>query len=136
MKLQAKFQSALKEAEQFPVGDVRTGQTINFLASVNQDLAHYKEAESLYKRACELAEKIEGPHGRNLAVSLSNLATFYQDQAKFDESESLERRALKILETHFAEDKIGLAGAMQNLALTYRTEGRYADAETIYYSRP
>ena len=63
---QKQFAAAATEAEHFGANDVRLGQTLNMLASVEQGLAHYEKAESAYKRALAIAEHDEGPNGRNV----------------------------------------------------------------------
>lgn len=72
------------------------------LAGVVGDLAqtveHPSEAESLYRRALELAEHAHGPDHSATALALNNLSAFLRKQGRADEAEPLMRRALRIRE--------------------------------------
>ena len=82
------FALAVSEAERFDDDD-RLANSLDSLASVQHDEAHYDKAEILYQQACEIARKGHGAESANVAISLNNLATLYRDQARYEDAESL-----------------------------------------------
>src|SRR5262245_25739307 len=58
----------------------------------------YALAESLYRKALELAETVYGPHSVEVANICNNLGVVYKYTANFDEASKLYLRALTILE--------------------------------------
>ena len=71
--------------------------SLNNLALLSQALGKYSEAESLFKRSLEIAEKALGPDHPHVATVLENLAKCCREMGKKDEAEVLEARAKKIL---------------------------------------
>jgi tetratricopeptide (TPR) repeat protein len=57
------------------------------------DQARYKEAEPLYRRALEIAEKSLGPEHPYTSQILNNLILFYRKQGKNAEADALEKSA-------------------------------------------
>jgi tetratricopeptide (TPR) repeat protein len=68
-----------------------TAQSLNNLAGLYRDQERYEEAEPLYQRALEIAERVLGPEPPNTAKTLNNLAELYRDQGRYEEAERLTR---------------------------------------------
>lgn len=68
------------------------------LGDLAQTVDHPSEAESLYRRALELAEQVHGSDHSATALALNNLSVFLREQSRADEAEPLMRRALRIRE--------------------------------------
>ena len=95
-----------KTGDKFATGSLDTDR----LASVGQllhNLARFKEAEPLYRRALAIDEAAHGPDHPNVATMLCNLAGLLEGQAKYEESEVLYRRALAIYEAARGPDHQG-----------------------------
>ena len=93
----------------------------------------YAEAEPLYQRALDIAEKALGPDHPDVGTSLNNLAELYRDQGRYAEAEPLYKRASAISREgagtrpprrrHVAE---------QPGRCCIDSQGRYAEAEPLY----
>ena len=97
------------------------------LGRVHMQQARHAEAETMFRRALELAEKNE--HPLHISNSLTELATFQFTLGHLDEAESLSERALAIREQHVLH-----AGAVTNclrLAEIQARKSRWSDALPI-----
>ena len=63
-------------------------------------ISHLKEAETSFKRALAIAEKLGGPEHPEVALCLNRLASVYRAQGKDAEAERLEARAKTIQSKH------------------------------------
>jgi WD40 repeat protein/tetratricopeptide (TPR) repeat protein len=68
------------------------------LATVNEELGSYREAEPLYLRAIAITEKALGPEHPSLATALNGLASVYEAQERLREAQSIYQRSLAIAE--------------------------------------
>ena len=89
-----------KHEKLFEKEQLRTTNSLNFLAEKLYDQGRYAETDSLYRRMIESHEKLLRRINLDLANSLSNLAEMLHDQGKYTEAESLYRRALRTREQH------------------------------------
>ncbi|HEY6252399.1 MAG TPA: tetratricopeptide repeat protein [Candidatus Angelobacter sp.] len=109
-----------------------TTRLLNQAAFYLVERARYTEAESLYRRALAIREKVLGPEHPDTALSLNNLATLYDDQGKYEEAAPLHRRSLAIREKVLGPEHPHTALSLNNLAEHYRTQGKYEEAEHLY----
>jgi tetratricopeptide (TPR) repeat protein len=91
----------------------------------------HAEAETLYKRALEIREKVFGPDHEAVAGSLNSLGWLYQLQGRYADAEPLYKGALEIREKVFGPDHADVAGSLMPLAVLYKRQGRYAEAERL-----
>jgi len=94
--------------------------------------ALYSEAESMYKLALEITEKLLGKDNLTVASSLNILALLYDSQGKPHEAEPMYERALEIIEKSLGKDHPNVATSLNNLALIYYALGKYDKAEPMY----
>lgn len=92
----------------------------------------YGEAESLFRRAIELSERLFGPDHPNTMSSVVGLAATYQRQRRFAEAEPLYRRALAATEQNFGQEHPETLSLVEALTRLYADQQRAADAEPLF----
>jgi tetratricopeptide (TPR) repeat protein len=105
---------------------------LNNLAELYRRDGKYAEAESLYKKALEIAKKTIGEDHANYAIGMNNLAALYASQGKYADAEPLYMQALEIDKKTIGESHTNYANHLSNLAELYRNLGKNADAEPLY----
>jgi hypothetical protein len=105
---------------------------LNDLAEIARLQGRYAEAEPLYKRSLEIAEKTAGANHSEVASSLNNLAALYLLQSRYADAEPLLRRSLEVNEKALGKDHPNVAISMNNLAMLYDKQNRFAEAERLY----
>lgn len=125
------FKQALTLAEQFKEGDPRRPKAINNLAAVYQIQGKYTFAESLYKRALDLNQRLHGKEHPDVALNLHNLAVLYCARSRFAEAEPLFREAMAIAETVLGPAHCGLVSTLRNLAALLRRTNREEEASAL-----
>jgi tetratricopeptide (TPR) repeat protein len=114
--------------------------SMNNLAKFYESQKSWKDAETLYKRALEMREKLypdSAKPNNDLATSLNNLATFYRQHRRLGEAKPLYVRALEIREKLYSDSikpNNDLATSLDNLAELYDPYNRMeeAKAERMY----
>jgi tetratricopeptide (TPR) repeat protein len=98
-----------------------------------RERALYQEAESLYKKAFSIRERILGPAHPDTAQVLYNLARLYYDLGQYDLCERLHLQSLEIREQAIPADHLALALSLNSLAFLYYIQERNLDeAERLY----
>ena len=92
----------------------------------------FSEAETLYKRALAIRERIQGHDHIGLTATLNNLANLYKNMGRYDEAETLHKRSLAIREKSLGPNHTRVATACSGLGVLYEKQGRYSEAETLY----
>ncbi|MGD9209610.1 MAG: tetratricopeptide repeat protein, partial [Desulfobacteraceae bacterium] len=90
------------------------------------------EAETLYKRALELAEEISGKDHPETLLSMNSLAIFCQTQGRYDEAEALYKKIVDLSKKTFGQDHPDTRTAMNNLAALYQSQGRHKEGKALY----
>lgn len=93
--------------------------------------AQYSEAETFYKQALAIYEKVCVADDLNMATGWSNLAVLYTQLARYTEAEKLHQRALVIKEKVLGPYHRDTAISLNGLASVYNRQGRYQDAERL-----
>ena len=106
--------------------------TLNNLASVNEALGEYEEAELHYRQSLTMVEAIQGSHHPDLVPGLNNLALLYAKQGQLPQAESLWRRGLQILEGVLGTGHPHLIPLLMTLAHVTQSEGKVDQAELFY----
>ena len=91
----------------------------------------YAEAEPLYKRAQEIAEKYFAPDDPHLAEALTAQAKNFYDGGKYDEAEPLYKRALDIIEKNKGSEDGDVVNAIRPLALTLFAQKKFDQARLL-----
>ena len=153
------FQSALKDAQEFGRESLQLAASLNNLASVDEDLGLYADAESLYERSLLIFEKLAGADAVFTLIAVNHLAGTYLQTGRygkaellfqrcpvaevlanlallqiarrcFAEAESLLRRAVAIYENPSGGDPLEAAVVSTSLACAVSAQGRYTEALT------
>lgn len=124
------FQRAISTLETLEdgVGLKDLAVVVNNLGSVHADKGRVSEAESLYKRALQLASGVSpgdededegGDDSVNVigADALNNLADLRHGAGRLDEARELHERALAIRERALGPNNHALAGSLNNVAV-------------------
>lgn len=122
------FQAALATAEEFGPNDPRLGVALNNLARVHQARRRYDEAETLLRRALDVALKTRGQGHADTAVNMANLAGLYQVQERYEEAEPLLREAIEVFGKTMGEAHPSMARLLGAYAAVLGKMGRDAGA--------
>ena len=126
------FSAALERAQKLGEDDPLVAMSLSYLGLLYLQQGKYAQAESLYQRALDIAEKVLGPEHPDTAGSLNNLGGVYLQQGKYAQAESLYQRALDIAEKVLGPEHPDTATSLNNLAALYHRQENYAQAEPLY----
>ena len=122
------FEAALATAEEFGPTDPRLGVALNNLARVHRARRRYDEAETLLRRALDVALKARGQEHPDTAVNMANLAGLYQTQERYDEAERLLCQATEVFGKTMGEAHPSMARLLDAHASVLGKMGRDAEA--------
>lgn len=117
---------------QFGTEHVNYAVALNNLAAVAYAESRYGEAESLYRRAVAIRERIQGASHPDVAKNLIILANVHVAQNRFADAEGLYARALAIQERSLGPQHPEVAQTAIALGETYALEGKHAPAKALY----
>jgi tetratricopeptide (TPR) repeat protein len=92
----------------------------------------YQPAESSYKRALEIAERIWGSNNQQTALIMQQLATVLQAQNKNDEAYELYETSFAVVRSLDSVDQLQLALMSNNFGTFLQAQGRYDQAEQSF----
>jgi len=99
------------------------------MAGLKRFQNHFVEAESLYREALEIQQRLfAGPHG-DTAASMTHLAVLYHESQRFQESVVLQEQALEMTRAVFGDRHAETANRLNNLALPLQELNRHAEAD-------
>lgn len=122
-------------AELIKQAEVKSIQSTSLLLKAGRYLlerAQYSQAESLYRQALAMRERVLGQEHPDVAESLNDLGELYDHQGKYSEAESLYQRALAIREQALGPQDPKVAESLNNLGELYSHRGKYNEAESLY----
>lgn len=99
---------------------------------LHQTIFQYEEAETLFKHALAIRERVLGSEHPDTASSLRRLGHLYREQGEYELAEPLLQRALAICEKVLGPDHHDTAGSVHQLAWLYDSQGRYEEAEALH----
>jgi tetratricopeptide (TPR) repeat protein len=102
------------------------------LAAILGSRKKYPEAESLYRRAIDIAERAHGRNHLHVASTLNDLAALYHAQGDATKPERLYKRVLAIKEKHLGSSHPDVATTLNNLGVFYKALERFSEARPIY----
>lgn len=108
-----------------------TATALDELGTVFQGMGLLAEAESGYRRALRIRQRILGPGHAELVTSLDNLAGVHQARGEYAKAEILEQQALAIAEKSTPDSPMA-AQAFTNMGLLYYAMGDLPRAEVLY----
>ncbi len=103
---------------------------LGLLGKALDELAEWREAEHLKRRALEIDEKNCGKNHPRVATDLNNLAVLLKEMNRIVEAKSLMRRALKIDENNYGKGHPKVARDLSNLAMLLQDKS-LAEAEPL-----
>lgn len=100
-------------------------------AMVADALGRTGDAESLYKKALTLREKLPEAGPPDLVDLIAGLAMVYDKQRRYAEAEPLTKRAIAIREKALGGEHLETARLLNRLAILHYRQSRYAQAEPL-----
>jgi tetratricopeptide (TPR) repeat protein len=105
---------------------------LNDIGLLLKDLKKYAEADSHFRRALAIQEKLLGAGHPEVAATLNNVATLSFDRDRIVEAEQLQRRSLGILESSLGKNHVRVGVSASNLADILRAKGDDVAARRYY----
>ncbi len=96
-KAEKEYLAALAQAQSFPAGDLRTGETLGDLATVYMEEVRYADAESKGNQAIAIIAAAVKPDDRRLGNDLIHLALIYDSENKTEQAAPMWERSLGIM---------------------------------------
>src|SRR5690349_22995654 len=124
--------AAVRKVSELGESDPQYESALYNLAGLYRRQHNYAEAESVYKRALAVSEKVHGAKHGETAALLNELALLFQEQAKFSDARALLQRALAMREQAFGPEHPLTSTVLNNLASVYNNQGQYSEAEVLY----
>jgi serine/threonine-protein kinase len=106
-------------------------ELLDFLGQVHRDLGYYPAADTLLRRAIDLARRLHGAGGLAEANELATWGTVLLENAEYDRADSILTRALAIQQTRGERDSV-VARTLSNLASVKAKKSNYPVAEARY----
>ena len=97
--------NALKKAEsEFGVDHETTGACLETLGVVYQSMGQPLKAESAYKRALAVINKVKGPDSMESAKILNNLGSLFYSQNQYAAAATIYKKSMAIVEKNVSSD--------------------------------
>src|SRR5262249_49756152 len=104
---------------------------LNDLAGESRARKEYGEAELLYKRAQDIAEKHFGPDDSHVADALTARADNFYDQKNYADAEPLYKKALDITEKNKGSENPEVVESIKSLVVTLFEEKKFDQARPL-----
>ena len=124
-------EAAVKEARGFGTEDIRFLTSEWYLASGRAALGDYAEAERIFRRLLEIAERKFGTEHEHIASVLGGLASVYVRQGRYVEADALYKRAIAVRERALGENHLDFAEVLYSSAEVSVQLARYSEAEAL-----
>jgi len=118
--------------QEFPAYAGQAASVLNNYARCLQNLGRLAEADELYRRSMQLAEKAGTNNPPSTGNSLNNLATLLNETARYTEAESLHRQVLAKRIEQGGPQSLPVSTSLINLASVKLRQGEYAEAEQLF----
>lgn len=126
------LEAALEEAQRLSSKDSPPGVVFDRLAHLFYQQKNFDKAETVYKEALGLYDRMFEADDTQVAKIVLNLAELYFSLAKYDEAVPLYERALTIREKIYGKDSPMLEKCLLKLAFAYCRQDRLSDAALLY----
>ena len=98
---------------------------------IRHDPAHRQEAEQLYRKALEIATRLEGPDAHNATRAQEGLGNLLSGEKRYLEAEQMLRSVLTSHERVFGPDHTDTLLTQYNLASVFVHEKRLSEADAL-----
>ncbi len=105
---------------------------MNNFAALYASLSRMDEAETFYKQAIEVGEKLYGKTSPNVAIGWLNLGQLYYDWGKYKESREVLEHALSTFKTPESKATMFYAVCLHHMGEVNRLEGNYKLSEQYF----
>ena len=103
----------------------RLGQTYT-------DQQRISEAERVFLKAIDIAQKALGPNSYHVATIMNNLAYLYSANGYYDDTENLYKTSITILESTLGHQHAEVGVTIGNLAVLYKRQGKFEEAAPLF----
>ena len=106
--------------------------SVSNLGSLLQEQGKLEEAETLFRRALTVNERVLGTDHPDTLNSVGWLGSLLHDQGKLEEAEAMYRRSLEASERVLGGDHPGTLSSTNNLGSLLKDQGRLEEAEVLF----
>ena len=131
-KLISQGRTCVELINEFRFAFPEAGRLLIALADYNHYRGRFLEAETLYRYAVIVTEKVHGKSHPKVGTCINNLAVLYYRKGNYNKAEIFYKRDIDIQKRHFGLNHRNVGTAMNNLAEVYRIQGKYEEAESLY----
>ncbi len=106
--------------------------SLAWLASTQQDMGLYNQAEALYLRCLEARERLLGPEHPDTLTTVGNLGLLYSNKGDYEQAEAFYNRCLEARQRLLGPEHPDTLTTVGNLGGLYSDKGDYEQAEAFY----
>ncbi len=125
-------QACITLIEQWQMTSPAAGRLLNQAGRYLLECGQYTQAETVLRKALDIAMPTLGPEHPDVAQNLHNLAMLYIGQGKLMLAEQLLQQALAIREKTLGAGHPDVAESLNDLGYLYFYQGKYVQAELSY----
>jgi tetratricopeptide (TPR) repeat protein len=111
--------------------EANLSESLNTFGLILQELHRYTDAETAFKEALAINERVYGHQNAHVATVLNNLALVMDATGRYDEAEKCYADAFTVLKAIDDADEINVATTISNYASLLNTLGRHKDAHEL-----
>ena len=131
-RAEARFRSALKQAEALGSDNFQTAETLMRLCRLYRAQGDYAKPESLYKESLRVARRALGPEHPDYAGYLNEVGRYYHARRKYDRAEEYYKKAFAIRVKEFGREHPVVAESISNMAVLYENLGLLPKANVYH----
>jgi tetratricopeptide (TPR) repeat protein len=125
------FNKSLQMMQKLMPGSTYVACILRYEAEVARDQKQWAVAESLYRQALVIDQKIDGQHGLYQFADYNSLADFYEKRGDLQKAEHNYRLVVELFVTRLGPNNIAVATPSIKLALVLRKLHRNAEADRL-----
>lgn len=123
---------AIEKDPQMGSESANMAMVMNNFAALYASLSRMDEAETFYKQAIEVGEKLYGKDSSNVSIGWLNLGQLYYDWGKYKESREVLEHALSTFKTPESKATMFYAVCLHHMGELNRLEGNYKLSEQYF----
>jgi tetratricopeptide (TPR) repeat protein/transcriptional regulator with XRE-family HTH domain len=125
-------QACIGLIEQWKIASPAAARLLNQAGAYLRECGQYTQAETVLRKALDIAMPTLGPEHPDVAQNLHNLALLYLDQGRYVSAEPLLQQAMAIREKVLGVTKPELVLNLNDLGVLYFFQGKFVQAELFY----
>ncbi len=125
-------QACIQLIEEWKMTSPAAARLLNQTGAYLQKCGRFTQAETVLRKALDVAKQILGPEHPDVAENLHDLASLYFDKGMYILAESLFKQALAIREKTLGEAHPDLAVNLNDLGGLYHAQGKFVQSELLY----